>query len=301
MTLYSHSRLSTFEKCRKQFELRYLLQVPQETEGIEAFVGKRVHEILERLYRFVAQGLVPSLERVLYRYHQNWTEAFEPARIRIVRAGTEVAFYRRHGARCLENYYRRHYPFDADETLGLERPIRFHLDEGGRYAVRGIIDRIARARDGALEIHDFKTGRRVPSQEEVDRDRQLGLYELGIRARWREEGPVRLVWHYPLSNQVRVSTRSAAQREALRRKTAEAIDRIRAEERFEARPSALCGWCEFRDRCPAGQERWDGPPPTDGHGVPALPAEAGHAASGAPDASPPAAAPAEGDGQIGLL
>ena len=297
---FSPSSLGCFEKCPKQYWFRYVERVPVETEGIEAFVGKRVHEILERLYRFVGQGLVPSLERVLYRYHQNWAEAFDPVRIRIARAGTEVAFYRRHGARCLENYYRRHYPFDADETLGLERPIRFHLDEGGRYAVRGIIDRIARARDGALEIHDFKTGRRVPSQEEVDRDRQLGLYELGLRARWRERGPMRLVWHYPLSNQVRVSTRSAEQREALRRQTAETIDRIRVEERFAPRPSALCGWCEFRDRCPAGQERWDGPPPTDGHGVPALPAEAGHAAAGSEDA-PAAAPPAAGDGQIGLL
>jgi putative RecB family exonuclease len=287
---FSPSSLSCFENCPKQYWFRYVEKAPVDTEGIEAFVGKRVHEILERLYRFVGEGLVPSLERVLYRYHQNWAAAFDPGRIRIVRVGTEAAHYRRHGARCLENYYRRHYPFDADETVGLERPIRFHLDEGGRYAVRGIIDRIARSRDGVLEIHDFKTGRRVPRQEEVDRDRQLGLYELGLRAQWRERGPVRLVWHYALSNQVRVSTRSAEQRESLREETARWIDRIRAEERFEPRPSALCGWCEFRDRCAAGAEAWSGPAPVDGDGLPALPAHAGGAEAPSPtpgDASPP--------------
>ena len=67
-TLYSHSRLSTFETCRKKFHFRYVLQIPQKTEGIEAFVGKRVHEVLERLYTFVARQQVPSLRRVIDRY-----------------------------------------------------------------------------------------------------------------------------------------------------------------------------------------------------------------------------------------
>lgn len=274
---FSPSSLSCFEKCPKQYWFRYVERVPVESEGIEAFVGKRVHEILERLYQFVGEGRVPSLERVLHRYHQNWEARFDPERIRIVRSDTEVESYRRMGARCLENYYRRHYPFDADETLGLERPIRFHLDAEGRYALRGVIDRIAQARDGTLEIVDFKTGRRVPSQEEADRDPQLGLYELGLRAGWREERPVRLVWHYVLSNRVRVSSRSPEQREALREKTIRRIDRIRAEERFEPRPSALCGWCEFRERCPASAEGWSGPEPVNGHGLPLLPSAAGHA------------------------
>ena len=60
--------------------------------------------------------------------------------------------------------------------------MQFPLDGDGRYAVRGVIDRLVRARDGALEIHDYKTGRRLPSQDELDRDRQLALYEIGVRA-----------------------------------------------------------------------------------------------------------------------
>ena len=192
---FSPSSLACFEKCPKQYSFRYLEKLPVESEGIEAFVGKRVHEILERLYRFVADGRVPALDQVLWRYQQNWEEKFDARRVRIVREGTDVDFYRSAGLRGLSNYYRRHYPFDADETLALEKPIRFHLDGEGRYALRGIIDRLVRARDGVLEIHDFKTGRRIPRQEELDRDRQLGLYELGVRELLREQGEVRLVWH----------------------------------------------------------------------------------------------------------
>jgi RecB family exonuclease len=188
---------------------------------------------------------------VVWRYHQNFAAAFDAARVRIVREGAGAAWYRAVGARGLENYYRRHYPFDRDETLGLEKPIRFDLDGAGRYALRGIIDRLVRAKDGALEIHDFKTGRRVPSQDELDRDRQLGLYELGVREQLGETGEVRLVWHYVVPDQVRVSTRSPEQRDALREATARTIDRIRSEQAWTPRTSALCDWCEYRAHCPA--------------------------------------------------
>jgi putative RecB family exonuclease len=248
---FSPSSLSCFENCPKQYHFRYIEPLEVDQEGIEAFVGKRVHEVLERLYRFVAEGLVPSLPKVIWRYQQNFEEQFDPDRVRIVREGTDVDFYRAAGARGLENYYRRHYPFDADETLGLEKPIRFRLDPEGQYKVRGIIDRLVRARDGALEIHDFKTGRRIPSQDELDRDHQLGLYELGIRDQLREAGAVRLVWHYVVPDQVRSSTRSPEQREALRDQTARRIDRIRAEAEWAPKKSGLCDWCEFRPYCPA--------------------------------------------------
>jgi putative RecB family exonuclease len=248
---FSPSSLSCFDNCPKQYHFRYVEPIKVEEEGIEAFVGKRVHEVLERLYRFVADGLVPPLPRVVWRYQQNFDEQFDPSRIRIVREGTDVDFYRAAGVRGLENYYRRHYPFDADQTLGLEKKIHFQLDPEGQYKLRGIIDRLVRARDGALEIHDFKTGRRIPSQEQLDRDRQLGLYELGVRDQLREEGEVRLVWHYVVSDQTRSSTRSPEQRQALRDQTTRSIDRIRSEADWAPKKSGLCDWCEYKPYCPA--------------------------------------------------
>ena len=248
---FSPSSLGCFEKCPKQYHFRYVLRLPAVTEGIEAFVGKRVHEVLERLYQFVGKGMVPSLAKVQARYQQLFDEHFDPSRTRIVHRDVDVDFYRKHGERCLENYYRSHYPFDADETLGLEERIAFALDAERNYKMRGVIDRLVRARDGALEIHDFKTGRYVPRQAEIDRDEQLGLYELGLRQTRNEDGPVRLVWHYLLSGIIRRSERTPEQRDALRADTKLAIDRIRNESEWRTRKSRLCDWCEYRARCPA--------------------------------------------------
>jgi len=253
--IYSPSRLASFEDCPRKFHYRYVEKVPVDTEGVEAFVGKRVHEVLERLYHFTGRGMVPSLAKVLDRFRAMWAEAWRPERIRIVREGMEPQHYRANGERCLTNYYRRHYPFDHGETLGLEERVSFQLDETGGYRVQGIVDRIARAPDDAIEIHDYKTGQRVPRQEQLDQDRQLALYQIGVAERFGHAGPIRLVWHYLLSDQLRTSTRTPEALASLRGETIDLIDRIRAETEFEPRPSALCRWCEYSEICPAGPKR----------------------------------------------
>jgi putative RecB family exonuclease len=120
--------------------------------------------------------------------------------------------------------------------------------------LQGFIDRIARARDGAIEIQDYKTSRRVPSQAEVDEDRQLALYQIGVGARFGAR-PVRLVWRYLRQRRTLVSTRTPEQLADLAARTRALIDRIRSETVFEPSPSALCRWCEYREGCPASPER----------------------------------------------
>jgi putative RecB family exonuclease len=253
--VYSPSRLASFEDCPRKFYYRYVQKLPVDSEGVEAFAGKRVHEVLERLYHFIGRGMVPSLAKVLDRFRTMWSDAWSPERIRIVREGMQPAHYRANGERCLTNYYRRHYPFDQGETLGLEQRVSFSLDQGGGYRLQGIVDRIVRAPDDAIEIHDYKTGQRVPRQEQLDQDRQLALYQIGVAERFRHEGPIRLVWHYLLSDQQRSSSRTPEALASLRDETMGLIDRIRAEQEFEPRPSALCRWCEYSDICPAGPKR----------------------------------------------
>jgi putative RecB family exonuclease len=253
--VYSHSRLSSFENCPRKFQYRYVLRIPVDTEGVEAFVGKRVHEVLERLYRFTATGRVPSLARVLERFQLWWDEHFDATRVRIVRDGMDAEHYRRAGERCLTNYYRRNYPFEGEETLALEERVHFSLDPAGRYRIQGFIDRLVRARDGTIEIHDYKTSARVPRQVILDRDRQLALYQIGLAERFGEDQPMRLVWHYVATDQVRVSQRSPEQLDSLRSDTAALIDRIRAETEFAPRTGPLCRWCEYNDICPASPVR----------------------------------------------
>jgi putative RecB family exonuclease len=249
--IFSHSRIASFENCPKQFEFRYVQKIQSETESIEAFVGKRVHEVLERLYLFAGRGMLPGIEKVVDRYHKLWEDAYDAERVRIVREGATLGFYRALGERCVRGYYLRHYPFDDGETLGLEKRVLFPLDEGGQYRMQGIIDRISRARDGTIEVHDYKTGARVPTQRALDEDRQLALYQIGLAREFGDSTRFRLVWHYVAKDVTRVSLRTREELDLLRETTIARIDEIQTTTAFAVRKSALCGWCEYRSICPA--------------------------------------------------
>jgi len=272
LTQYSHSRLSCFENCRKQFDFRYIQKIKVEREGIEAFVGKRVHEILERLYHHVERhGRPPSLSQVCERFAKDWDLCWHD-RIEIVRRENDAEHYRDLGRRCLENYYRSHYPFDEGETVALEQRLAFRLDEAGRYRIQGIVDRIARARPGSYEIHDYKTGGSLPPRWRIDQDRQLALYQIGLEQNYPDVERVELIWHYLAFNKTLHSTREPQQLADLQAQTIKLIDVIESTHEFPARSGPLCRWCNYRDLCPEGREVKQAalePQPLAGAGAPA--------------------------------
>lgn len=247
---YSHSRLSSFETCPRKFKYRYIDQISVDTEGVEAFVGKRVHEILERLYHHLARnGRPPSLAQVLERFRKDWVEHWH-ARILIVREENAPEFYRERGERCLENYYRAHYPFSNGETVGLEARLRVKLDDEGRYRAQGVVDRIVRRGPGRYEIHDYKTSASLPRQNKLNQDRQLALYQIGLEQTYDDVQEVELVWHYLIFGKELRSRRTPDALAALRSETIRLIEKIEAESVFRASPGPLCRWCDYAQICP---------------------------------------------------
>jgi putative RecB family exonuclease len=253
LPVYSHSRLSSFEKCPLQYRYRYIDRIKRDTQSIEAFLGNRVHEALERLYRDLMSARPPaSLDELVALYHRNWEGQYSD-RVRIVKTDRTAADYRAIGQACIEGYYRRHHPFDRGATVGLEEHVVLDLDETarGRFQLQGYIDRLARAEDGAYEIHDYKTSSYLPADAELRRDRQLTLYQMAVQKRFPDAGAVRLVWHYLAFDRTLTSERTPEEIERHRRQTIGVIRTVEAATSYPARESALCRWCEYRDICPA--------------------------------------------------
>lgn len=251
MPVYSHTQLSVFEECPQRYRFQYIdkLRKPEE-QGIEAFVGSRVHETLEKLYEELKYGKMNSLEELGTYYRSQWQSNWGPA-VRIVREGLSEANYQEYGARCIRNYYGRHYPFDESQTLKTEFHLVFSLDPEARYRVQGYIDRLARRSDGVYEIHDYKTGISLPTQAHADSDRQLALYQIGLKSLWKDVDHVDLVWHYVGVDSMLVSQRSSKQLDDLSQETIALIGRIENCHDFYPVRSNLCDWCEYRSECPA--------------------------------------------------
>ncbi len=250
MPLYSHSRLSTYEKCPLQYQYRYLDKIKRDTQSIEAFMGNRVHEVLEKLYRDLLMSKSTSLDELLALYHKNWDENFSD-KITIVRTELTPAHYRKTGEDCITRYYRRHHPFDDGQTLGLEDRVTLSLDDKGRYQLQGYIDRLVRRDQGVYEVHDYKTsGGRLPSDADLRQDRQLTIYRMAVAKRFPDAREIRLVWHYLVFGQRVTSDRTPEEIEQHRRQMIGLIDTIEEAKDFPSRVSALCSWCEYRDICP---------------------------------------------------
>jgi len=250
MRTYSHSKLEAFETCPLKFKYRYIerLDAPIE-ETVETFVGSRVHDAFEKLYNDLQLEKLNSLEELIEFYRAVWQKEWNPG-VKITREGLTEQHYFEYGVRCIRQYYERFQPFNQSLTLATELRLSFALDASDRYRMTGFVDRVARRADGTYEIHDYKTARLLPAQEILDRDRQLALYQIGLRRQWPQAERIELIWHYVHNDTTLTSRRTPEQLEALRQATIEGIARIEAETKFQPQKGEWCDWCEYQPLCP---------------------------------------------------
>ena len=250
-TLYSHSRLSSYENCPFQYKLRYVdqVQAPLGTT-IEAFVGSRVHDALEWLYRLARDGRVATKEELVQKYQALWKAKWED-QIRVIKQELEVEHYRSNGQKWVEQYWDRYQPFDQGITIDLECKVFIDLPGGGK--VMGYIDRLEKVGNKHFVIHDYKTSGKLPTPHATKNDRQLALYMLGIKQRYPDLKKIELVWHFVRFDEDVWSQRTDEQLQKMAEQTAsliETVDAAVARRDLPTKTSALCDWCEFRPLCP---------------------------------------------------
>lgn len=249
MPIYSHSQLSTYEECPLKYKLCYRDHIKRETEGVEAFLGSRVHEALKKVYDDARLTKVNGLPDLLAYYDTIWEQNWHDE-IVVTRKDITPAHYKALGKKMIETYYARYAPFNSDTTIDTEMKVVFHLDDGGKYQLQGYIDRLSRRPDGDYYIHDYKTSAHLPGQRDADSDRQLALYHIGVKKRWPDIKDIKLVWHYLAFDRDLVSARSDDTLAQLATDTRKLIDDIEAATDFPPGESRLCEWCEYPDLCP---------------------------------------------------
>ncbi len=246
--LFSHSRISTFEQCPQKFKFQYIDKAEtEEMEGVEAFLGSRVHEALEKLYKDLKFQKILALSALIRHYRDQWKKNWHD-NVQIVRKEYSERNYKAMGEKFITNYYNRYKPFSNDVTIALEQRI---LVEIQGYKVQGFIDRLSFS-NGTYQIHDYKTSASLPEQSKLDIDRQLALYAIAVKQMFRDASKIDLVWHFLAFNKEMHSARTEKQLQELENDIVKSITAIEVaydKEKFPARESVLCDWCEFRPIC----------------------------------------------------
>ncbi|MBI5633307.1 MAG: PD-(D/E)XK nuclease family protein [Nitrospirae bacterium] len=246
---FSQSRIAAYENCPQHYKLRYLdrIKPPGSKEGIEAFLGQRVHEALEKLYKELLLSKENSQDELLAYYRERW-QANWYDNIAIRKKGHTRKYYFETGLRALKNYWKHYQPFDQARTLSTEFAMEFKV---GDFKIKGYIDRLSRSAEGVYEIHDYRTSGFLPNQEKLDSDLQLALYQIGIKAMFPDVKDVLLVWHYLLHDKEMTSVRTEAQLKDMKKQVISLIRDIERDDQFKPRESNLCDWCEYPAYCPA--------------------------------------------------
>jgi CRISPR/Cas system-associated exonuclease Cas4 (RecB family) len=160
----SVSQIKTYILCSKKFEYRYVLGADPEHMSPNLLIGSSVHKALEKYYCTVQAGAEVKESDIV----QSYSEAF-------VRGAAEGPGVLLEEGQRLEDV----------EAVGLGL-VRTFLAQAQVPRVEeqlvGYIDAVVKEADGRVVLLEHKTAARAWSQDQLDYDLQVGIYQAATGA-----------------------------------------------------------------------------------------------------------------------
>jgi putative RecB family exonuclease len=246
----SPSRASDFKTCALKYRLRTVDRLA-EVPSVDAVRGTVVHKVLEDLFGLPAAERTPDRAEALVPAAWDAVREAEPEAEGMFPEGAEPSL----GSwlDSCRTVLRRY--FDLEDPRRLEpadRELYVETLLESRLLLRGIIDRLDVAPDGAIRVVDYKTGRSSAPGFESAALFQMRFYALVI---WRTRGVVpsllRLIYlgdsttlsYTPDEDDLRATERQLTalwQAVALAHETGEWLPHR----------GRHCSWCSFQQFCP---------------------------------------------------
>jgi putative RecB family exonuclease len=256
----SPSRAGDFRTCPLKYRLRTIDRLPEQPSPV-AVRGTVVHKVLEDLFDLPAAERTPERAEGMVQTAWDLVLDAEPSLAEMFTDGAasalDVAEWLASCRESLRGYFALEDPRRLEPA---EREVYVEALLDSRLLLRGFVDRIDEAPDGALRVVDYKTGRSPGIGFEARALFQMRFYALVI---WRTRGVVpallqliylgdgQVVSYRPDEDDLRATERLV---EALWR----AIHEAEQTGVWLPSPGAACSWCSFQELCPAfGNE----PPP----------------------------------------
>lgn len=225
----NYSKLNAYSFC--PFLYRYIyLEGKYPPHNAYSSFGISIHRTLERYA--ACKG---DLESLFVYYEEAWKhEGYaSPAEM--------MEFYRK-GKRVLENFWLKEQESDSVIVL-YEKNFDFEV---GKFRVKGTIDRVDRQKNGKLEIIEYKTGLEERSEENLRKDRQLGIYALGLKNSFKMSPDY--ISFYLVSLDKKITAEYVPEmEERTRAYVSELGEKLL---KAETGPKGKCESCQIRNLCP---------------------------------------------------
>lgn len=238
----SFSAFDNYNSCPLKYKFQYIdkIRVAKKTE-LE--FGSLMHSVVENTLK--KDPIIPSLEELMTIYEEGFAQiSFKDDR--------QKKQYYDVGKEIIKIFLETLKPGLRD-TIATEK--RFYIQLNDKHAISGTIDRIDKLPFGAYEIIDYKTNFRPKTQQDVDRDKQLGIYHLAIQNLWPEAEDVRLSMHFLRPNLKLTTTRRNDEIEELKQEIIKTAEKIESDTEFRPKRNPLCDWCDFQHLCPLRKQK----------------------------------------------
>ena len=248
----SPSRAADFRTCPLMYRLRTIDHLP-EAPSPDALRGTLVHKVLEDLFDLPSADRTP--DRAQAMVHDAWEFVLdaEPSVAEMFTAdgalGIDIVQWLASCRESLRSYFRLEDPRRLEPA---ERELYVEALLDSKLLLRGFVDRVDVAPDGAIRVVDYKSGRSPGVGFEAKALFQMRFYALVI---WRTRGVIpKLLQLIYLADGQKISYEPDEQDLLSTERLVEAIWRAirEARETREWRPqrSWACGWCSFKAHCP---------------------------------------------------
>jgi putative RecB family exonuclease len=245
----SPSRASDFMSCPLMYRYRTIDRLPEEPSP-DALRGTLVHKVLEDLFDLPAHDRTPDQARDLLAPTWDALLETEPELAEMFSdEGRDVSEWLTSCRVVLDRYFTLEDPRRLEPA---ERELYVEALLDSRLLLRGFVDRLDIAPDGAIRVVDYKTGRSPGEWFEGKALFQMKFYALVI---WRTQGvvPAMLQLVYLGNGEMLRYVPDEADLLATERKVEAIWQAIRrAEDSGDWRPNRtrLCEWCSFQAICP---------------------------------------------------
>jgi RecB family exonuclease len=239
---FSPTRIGLYLFCPRAYHLYYRQGLRWGGRSAGYAFGGNLHRTLQLFHQ---QGGAErlSVEELIGTLNESWSDAG-------FGTPSEAAAHREAGEAILRRYHESAAEAGR-ETLWTEKTVQHRYEE---FVLFGKIDRLDRRPDGALEVVDYKSGRRSVTEEEVRRSLALRIYQLLV-SRQHPGVPVYTGIHCLPTGDSAFVLRSPEELDEVESEVVETVRRILRDEEMAAIPGEQCRECVYPRVCPPGR-RW---------------------------------------------
>ena len=175
----SASSVGDYLDCGLLYKFGRIDKIQQAFTPDALVYGSAIHLVMAEIHEQKMIGVDLSVKEIQESFEKHWTKLAKDQPYIHYAEKKDFETLLLEGKELLSTYYHKR-PRDGFQVIAVEEPFSIYL-EGCEVPIIGGIDLIEEDSSGTIIITDFKTAGRAYSNDEVDRNFQLTLYQIAVK------------------------------------------------------------------------------------------------------------------------